>query len=87
MSWNNIILSHLLDEKWREQIDKESRDNLSKTLPGNPLGFAESYLSKNKIEFRIVRDDEEHYAITDDLVAMRANLEVDNGFITKVTWG
>lgn len=22
MSWNNIILSHLLDEKWREQIDE-----------------------------------------------------------------
>lgn len=87
MSWNNIIPAHLLDEGWKEQIDNESRDNLSKTLPGNPLGFAESYLSRNKIEFRVVRDGEEYYCITDDLVSMRANLEVDNGFVTAVTWG
>ena len=87
MSWNNIIPAHLLDYRWKETVNAESRENLSKQLPGNPLGFAESYLSKNKIDFRIVRNGEEHYAVTEDYIAMRANLEIDNDFITEVTWG
>ena len=36
---------------------------------------------------RITRDDHQNYMITDDFVSDRINLEIDNGRVTKVSWG
>ncbi len=86
MSWNDIIPAELLDKSWKDEIDKESRKNLSNQLPGKTLKFVEDYLVKNNIDYRIIRDGMKSYMIVNNAKLTRANLEIDNGIVTNVTW-
>lgn len=44
-------------------------------------------LDENGINYRVVRGDSNHYAITDDYRPERLNLEIDNDIVTQVYSG
>jgi hypothetical protein len=87
MSWNDIIPAHLIDKKWKELGEQQERDKAEKYLVGKTIEDAIKAFKGSNCEYRVVREDTTNYMITDDLVFRRANLEVDNGVVTKVTWG
>lgn len=48
---------------------------------------ASLYLKENDIEFRIKLKDGDRYLLTQDLNLDRANLEVNNGLVTDISYG
>lgn len=45
------------------------------------------YLKENEIDFRVKIKDGDSYLLTQDLQLERANLEVNNGIVTDVSYG
>lgn len=62
-------------------------DDIEKKLMGMCTKDAMLTCVRAKYKMRITRDDHQNYAITDDFVTDRINLEIDNGRVTKVSWG
>jgi hypothetical protein len=87
MSWNDIIPAHLIDKEWKELGEQQERDKAEKYLVGKTIEDAIKAFKGSNCEYRIARDGEEYYCLTEDYVITRANLEVDNGIVSEVTWG
>jgi hypothetical protein len=71
-------------EAWLKESDWKKH---TQWLLGSTRYYAERYLKDKGIDYRIVADDDDNYAITDDFVIERANLEIEKGIVKEVTWG
>lgn len=58
-----------------------------KDLIGRTKEDAEILLTNEGMKYRIVREDDRSYIVTMDLRMDRFNLEIDNGFVTRVEIG
>ena len=58
-----------------------------KDLVGRTKEDAEILLTNEGMKYRIVREDDRSYIVTMDLRMDRFNLEIDNGFVTRVEIG
>ena len=54
---------------------------------GLTLEDAEAYCEKNKIVYRVIREDENRYAVTADYRINRINFQVDDGKVTSADYG
>ena len=58
-----------------------------KEFIGKTLEEFKEHAEKNKIIFRIIKQDGYSYAVTDDYVPERANLSVENNLIKSIRFG
>ena len=65
----------------------EDRDAITGVIVGLGLTDATNILKGVDIPYRVVRKDKENYVLTMDFKPYRANLELDNGVVTGISWG
>lgn len=68
-----------------EQIDKIFKD--PQYIIDWHLDVAELWLKEYDFDYRIVREDDEYFFVTDDLKSDRLNIEIENNKIVKITNG
>lgn len=60
---------------------------LEDVIIGRKWEWLKPILDKNGCEYRIVREDNTNYAITDDFVGDRMNIAIENEMVSEISFG